>query len=69
MPKYTKDDKYICDVCGKEVQKYNKWHHNKVRYHKLLKFCKEKINKIILDSQIKYAANIYEQENNRPEEK
>ena len=49
---YTKDDKYICNICGKTVQKYNKTRHNRRKFHKLIEYCKKTINDLIIKSQI-----------------
>ena len=57
MPFYTKDDKFVCKVCGKTVQKYNKWQHENRRFHKLIKFCKENVNKMINESQLNSVPN------------
>lgn len=55
MPKFTKDCKYICKICGKTVQKWNKARHQKAKYHRLLEFCKIKVNEMIQESQLKSA--------------
>ena len=65
MSKLTKDSKYICKTCGKNVQKWNKTHHENTKYHRLLIFCKNKINDIIDQSQLKSNAGLYERNNNK----
>lgn len=55
---YTKYDFYKCEICGKDVQKWNKWQHNKMRYHKLLEFCKKRVNEIIEESQLNSAPKV-----------
>lgn len=62
---YTKNDKYICQICGKKVNKYNKVQHEKRKYHKLLAFCKIKVNEMIQQAQLKSAENIDEREENK----
>ncbi len=61
---------YICVICGKTVKKWNKTQHESQKYHKLLEFCKIKINDAINEVQLNSSPNIYDGEKkNKPKGK